>query len=124
MRINKDVQYAMLFVLYTKRVGRATVEGAAKNLKISKSFLEQITRKLRMGGLIKAIKGPGGGYELKQGIIFTIDIFNAISPIDLFLEKDKSIKSHLEYDEVENVLASLNENVSELLAKPLVNNCE
>ena len=33
---------------------------------ISESYLEQLIRKLKMAGLIKSIRGAGGGYQLKK----------------------------------------------------------
>lgn len=59
----KKVQYAILFLAYLARnEGKGTVPKAAEHLGISVHFLEQIARKLRIGGLVTSSRGPGGGY--------------------------------------------------------------
>jgi Rrf2 family iron-sulfur cluster assembly transcriptional regulator len=38
----------------------------AERQEISLSYLEQLFAKLRKGGLVKSVRGPGGGYMLSQ----------------------------------------------------------
>ena len=38
----------------------------AKRQEISLSYLEQLFAKLRRGGLVKSVRGPGGGYRLSR----------------------------------------------------------
>ncbi|MBI3675513.1 MAG: Rrf2 family transcriptional regulator [Proteobacteria bacterium] len=38
----------------------------AKRQEISLSYLEQLFAKLRRGGLVKSVRGPGGGYRLAR----------------------------------------------------------
>ena len=38
----------------------------AKRQEISLSYLEQLFAKLRKGGLVKSVRGPGGGYRLSR----------------------------------------------------------
>ncbi len=64
MRLPKESQYAVLFILYLCRAGRATTESAAEGLGVSKHFLEQIARSLRKAGIVKAWRGPKGGYSI------------------------------------------------------------
>jgi Rrf2 family protein len=64
MKLGKKAQYAILFVLYLARAGRARTSDAAGGLGLSTHFLEQVARKLRQAGVIKSVRGPGGGYEL------------------------------------------------------------
>ena len=53
----------------------------AERQEISLSYLEQLFGKLRRGGLVKSVRGPGGGYLLARGaadtrisdIIFSVD---------------------------------------------------
>lgn len=66
MNFNKNIQYGILFSLYLARAGRATVRDAAANLDLSKSLLEQVARKMRLGGVVTSVRGPGGGYELSS----------------------------------------------------------
>jgi Rrf2 family protein len=62
--MNKSCQIGLLFTLYLARNGKSRAQDAAKELKVSKLFLEQIARKLRIAGVIKTVRGPGGGYAL------------------------------------------------------------
>ncbi len=39
----------------------------AERQEISLSYLEQLFGKLRKGGLVKSVRGPGGGYRLSRG---------------------------------------------------------
>ena len=47
---------------------------------ISLSYLEQLFSKLRLSGLVKSIRGPGGGYILNQNIsdLNLLDIITAV----------------------------------------------
>lgn len=47
----------------TKPVSLAEI---AKRQEISLSYLEQLFAKLRKGGLVKSVRGPGGGYRLSR----------------------------------------------------------
>ncbi len=82
MKLNKKLQLGLLFTLYLTRSGRTTLASAAEGLKVSQSFLEQVARKLRLANVVKAYKGPAGGYEL-LGEPLVIDVFNALSPVCL-----------------------------------------
>lgn len=64
MKLTKKAVYALLLTAYVTRVGRTNLYTAAKELTIDLHFLEQIARKLRMAGILKSIRGPGGGYEI------------------------------------------------------------
>ena len=43
-----------------------TIKEISEKQAVSVAYLEQILNKLRNGGLIKSIKGPGGGYILSK----------------------------------------------------------
>jgi Rrf2 family protein len=43
-----------------------TIKHISENQAVSVAYLEQILNKLRKAGLIKSIKGPGGGYLLSR----------------------------------------------------------
>lgn len=57
-----------------------TLAAIAKRQDISVSYLEQLFAKLRAGGLIKSVRGPGGGYVLARasGQITIADIYAAV----------------------------------------------
>jgi Rrf2 family protein len=82
MRLNRKVQYGLLFVLYITRAGRVTIESAAEGLGLSTSFLEQVARNLRLAGVVKSIRGTHGGYEL-EGDPNMQAVFEALSPVNL-----------------------------------------
>jgi len=58
----------------------------AERQEISLSYLEQLFGKLRRGGLVKSVRGPGGGYLLAHGAKDT-----RIS--DIILSVDEPIKT-------------------------------
>jgi Rrf2 family iron-sulfur cluster assembly transcriptional regulator len=57
-----------------------TLAAIAKRQDISVSYLEQLFAKLRAGGLIKSVRGPGGGYVLARPSrdITIADIYEAV----------------------------------------------
>ena len=57
----------------------------AERQEISLSYLEQLFGKLRRGGLVKSVRGPGGGYLLARGVANT-------RIADIILSVDESIK--------------------------------
>lgn len=90
MRLTRKVQYGVLFSLYLARAGRATIEDAAHNLGVSKPFLEQVARRLRIAGVISSTRGPGGGYEIDREATM-VQVFNALSPVS-FLTNEEYVK--------------------------------
>lgn len=88
MRINRRLQYGLLLVFYLSRSGRSTTEIASQNLSVSKYFLEQVARDLRIAGVIKSIRGPYGGYELVgepevSQVLHALQQFTFFSPQEL-----------------------------------------
>ncbi|MBY0510354.1 MAG: Rrf2 family transcriptional regulator [Rhodospirillaceae bacterium] len=57
-----------------------TLAAIAKRQDISVSYLEQLFARLRAGGLIKSVRGPGGGYVLARPStdITIADIYMAV----------------------------------------------
>jgi len=67
MRLSTKGRYAvMAMVDLAQRSGAGPVPLAeiAERQEISLSYLEQLFAKLRRGGLVKSVRGPGGGYLL------------------------------------------------------------
>lgn len=89
MKITQNVQYGILLALYLSRSGRSNLKFISEGMKLSKPFLEQVARKLRLSGVIRSIRGPGGGYEL-VGDPIVRDIFNSLSPVKLISNKESS----------------------------------
>lgn len=46
--------------------GSVTLADIARRQGISLSYLEQLFAKLRRGGLVESVRGPGGGYNLSR----------------------------------------------------------
>lgn len=64
MRLNKKHEYSILLALYLSRSGQANLKDVSANLNLSLTFLEQISRQMRIGGILTAKKGHHGGYSL------------------------------------------------------------
>ena len=47
-------------------LGPVTLSGIAARQEISLSYLEQLFSKLRKAGIVKSVRGPGGGYVLAR----------------------------------------------------------
>jgi Rrf2 family iron-sulfur cluster assembly transcriptional regulator len=55
---------AMLDLALHYDMGAVTLADIARRQGISLSYLEQLFAKLRRGGLVDSVRGPGGGYNL------------------------------------------------------------
>ena len=70
MRLSTKGRYAvMAMVDLAQHSGGGPVSLAeiAERQEISLSYLEQLFAMLRKGGLVKSVRGPGGGYLLAHG---------------------------------------------------------
>ena len=69
MRVRSKGRYAVTAVIFLakqdKRIPMPLAE-IAKSHEISLSYLEQLFAKLRRQGLVKSVRGPGGGYFLSR----------------------------------------------------------
>ncbi len=70
MRLSTKGRYAVMAMadLAGNEGGTRPVSLAeiAKRQEISLSYLEQLFAKLRKGGLVRSVRGPGGGYRLSR----------------------------------------------------------
>lgn len=87
MKINKQAQYGMLLALYLTKAGRSNLGYIAEGLNLSKSFVQQVARKLRLAGVIKSVRGKHGGYEL-VGEPLVLDILKTLMPVNLLTLKE------------------------------------
>jgi Rrf2 family transcriptional regulator, iron-sulfur cluster assembly transcription factor len=71
---------AMMDIAIHERSGPVTLIGISERQGISMSYLEQMFAKLRKGGLVEGIRGPGGGYRLarRPERISVADIIDAL----------------------------------------------
>jgi Rrf2 family iron-sulfur cluster assembly transcriptional regulator len=69
MRLSTKGRYAvtaMLDLAIHDRKGPVTLADISNCQDISLSYLEQLFAKLRKSGLVKGVRGPGGGYRLAR----------------------------------------------------------
>ena len=70
MRLTTRGRYAVMAMVDIAKHGSGTpvtLAEIAERQVISLSYLEQLFAKLRTGGLVKSVRGPGGGYLLAHG---------------------------------------------------------
>ena len=68
MRLSTKGRYAVMAVTDLARQGDRAVSLAeiAARQQISLSYLEQLFARLRRAGLVRSVRGPGGGYRLAR----------------------------------------------------------
>jgi Rrf2 family iron-sulfur cluster assembly transcriptional regulator len=58
-----------------------TLAGISERQEISLSYLEQLFSRLRRNGLVKSVRGPGGGYRIAKPMD-TISVSDIITAVD------------------------------------------
>ena len=84
MRLTTKGRYAvtaMLDLAFHDSDGPITLADIAHRQGISLSYLEQLFARLRKQGLVKSVRGPGGGYVLARGVA-QIHVAEVISAVD------------------------------------------
>jgi Rrf2 family iron-sulfur cluster assembly transcriptional regulator len=69
MRLSTKGRYAVMAMTDLARHGAeraVSLAEIAARQEISLSYLEQLFARLRRGGLVKSVRGPGGGYRLAR----------------------------------------------------------
>jgi Rrf2 family iron-sulfur cluster assembly transcriptional regulator len=122
MNLNKKVQYGIMLALYLSRAGRARISDVAINLSLSKNFMEQVAMKMRQSGVIKSIKGPGGGYELKVDATM-YDVISSLTNIQFLTKKEVMTYSFLEPENraLVNYAANMLFSLKPILSRKVVN---
>ena len=70
MRLSTKGRYAVMAMVDLAQQGDGgpvSLAEIAERQEISLCYLEQLFAKLRRGGLVKSVRGPGGGYLLAHG---------------------------------------------------------
>lgn len=70
MKLSTKGRYAVMALVDLARHGGSrpvSLADIAERQEISLSYLEQLFARLRRGGLVKSVRGPGGGYMLARG---------------------------------------------------------
>lgn len=69
MRLSTKGRYAVMALVDLAATGQnrpIALADIAERQEISLSYLEQLFAKLRRGGLVRSVRGPGGGYRLAR----------------------------------------------------------
>ncbi|MCK4843163.1 MAG: Fe-S cluster assembly transcriptional regulator IscR [Methylococcales bacterium] len=88
MRLTTKGRYAvtaMLDLAFHSEKNPVTLTDIATRQTISLSYLEQLFARLRKSGMVKGVRGPGGGYKLSREVenINIADIIEAVDePVD------------------------------------------
>lgn len=70
MKLSTKGRYAVMAMVDLARHAQAkpvSLSEIATRQEISLSYLEQLFARLRRAGLVKSVRGPGGGYRLARG---------------------------------------------------------
>lgn len=93
MKLSTQAQHAimaMLALAIHDDEGALRLGDIAKQQGISLSYLEQVFARLRNGGLVEGIRGPGGGYRLARpaeditlvDIVLSAEDADDVAPVD------------------------------------------
>ena len=128
MRLSTKGRYAVMAMADLARTGAdraVSLAEIATRQEISLSYLEQLFARLRKSGLVKSVRGPGGGYRLAREacetavaeIVLAVDepiratrCVGAGSPKGCMIKGERCITHHLWEDlgqEIHRYLASV-----------------
>ena len=96
MILKKTVKALDIAVFITSRavVKPVTTEEIASGLSLSSSYTESILKELREAGLIRAHRGPGGGYQIRGNPEDISKHFEEVHSFDeLYLDGDHPMKA-------------------------------
>jgi len=91
MRLTTKGRYAvtaMLDLAFHSKVKPVTLTDIATRQTISLSYLEQLFARLRRAGMVKGVRGPGGGYKLSREAA-DINIAEIIAAVDEDVDSTK-----------------------------------
>jgi DNA-binding IscR family transcriptional regulator len=78
MKLNKNVQYGLEMVAVMKQKTIYRTDELAELVGTTQNYVEQIARKLRVAGILRSIRGPGGGYVRTNQPVSAFDVTNAV----------------------------------------------
>ena len=93
MRLSTKGRYAvtaMMDIALHEEMGPVTLADISQCQGISLSYLEQLFARLRKGGLVEGVRGPGGGYRLARPAN-QISVADIIQSVDEKLEVAKAL---------------------------------
>ena len=91
MKLSTKGRYAvtaMMDIALHEKVGPVTLADISQCQGISLSYLEQLFSRLRSNGLVKGVRGPGGGYRLAKAAS-EISVADIIDSVDEKLDLTK-----------------------------------
>ncbi len=91
MRLTTKGRYAvtaMIDLAYHSQTKPVTLTEISTRQTISLSYLEQLFARLRKAGMVKGVRGPGGGYKLSRDA-HDINIADIISAVDEPIDSTK-----------------------------------
>jgi len=90
MRLSTKGRYAVMAMAdlasHEASARPVSLADVAQRQEISLSYLEQLFAKLRRGGLVRSVRGPGGGYRLSRSA-------NEIRVADIIVAVDEPISA-------------------------------
>ena len=87
MKLTTKGRYAIIAMVDLRlngTIGPIRLKDVSKRQNISLSYLEQLFSKLRLSGLVKSVRGPGGGYVLNKNP-------SEINLLDVIIAVDENI---------------------------------
>ncbi len=99
MRLSTKARYAVTAMMHLAQYegrGPLTLADISQEQGVSLSYLEQLFARLRKHGLVKGVRGPGGGYRLAQPAT-EISIARVIDAVDdrTPAERERMFAPHL-----------------------------
>ena len=113
---------AMLDIVKNSNGHAVRLKDIAARQNISLFFLEQLFRKLRQAGVVKSVRGPGGGYVLVNPATETtvLSILSGVKEITDYTTKIKPVENPSEEHEAMVRLAGeLSGSLKSVLSTPL-----
>lgn len=93
MKLSTKGRYAitaMLDLAVHDKAGPLPLADLSESQGISQSYLEQLFARLRSSGLVKGIRGPGGGYRLARAAS-EISVADIVAAVD---DEDDGVSGH------------------------------
>ncbi|QIK57712.1 Rrf2 family transcriptional regulator [Erysipelothrix sp. HDW6A] len=82
MKLSSRTRYGIASLVYIVSKGnqQTSLNTLSKELDISKIYLEQIYSDLKKSQIVESIKGPTGGYYVKDSNVTLLEIFETLEP--------------------------------------------
>ncbi len=121
MKLSTKARYAvtaMMDLALHEKSHPVTLADISQFQGISLSYLEQLFAKLRKQGLVRGVRGPGGGYRLARpaGEISVAEIVSAINDSEEQVFKGEADAEHIgDRDRLEHMWADLSSKIYDFL---------